>query len=154
MSAYLEVIRGREHELPPKWDGRKVTWREPTAGRATMVCYRGRGGCKPGGDFVCTGCGAVDEPFDVYVGVVDSEPGATLTVPQERRLTSGRTYSRDVVVPAYPLVELILERCLACGHDQVLELDTDTGQIKATWDLDETDYGDDGSVPPDPETLW
>lgn len=134
MSRYDQVLASRANDLPPKWDGREVTWTSPMAGRATIVCTRGRGrdaGCHAGGGFVCTGCGAVDEAFDLYVGRIMPDPDA----PLDRHLT------------------LSLSRCLACAHDQVLEFDG-AGEVTAAWDLDPSDYLDEGSVPPGSETLW
>lgn len=131
----LTLARTRPNEFPVKWDDRPVEWNteDPMPGRALSHF-----------DFTCNGCGASDAPVDCYVGRVDPAPGATFEVDRERKLPSGRTYVRTVDVPAWPLARLSLYRCLACGHDEVY--DHETEQL---WDLDDSDYGDAGSVDPE-----
>lgn len=46
----------------------------------------------------------------------------------------------DPSVTAIHRLLLYVTRCPDCGHDTVLRLDTDEA-----WDLDDTDYGPDGS---------
>jgi len=71
----------------------------------------------------CRRCGSLDEQLH-NVGVVDLGPS-------DDAEDSGR------------YIRLLAFRCPDCRHDQVLDQDDDE-----LWDLDESDYGDDGSVPP------
>lgn len=70
-------------------------------------------------ELACRACGLLDEDLTA-VGIID------LDIP------------RNGWRP-----RLHAHRCRGCGRDQVHDLDTDE-----MWDLDATDYGDAGSVPP------
>lgn len=76
-------------------------------------------------DVACRVCGSLD-PGRRNVGVVHAP-------------------APDGVTLLYPTRRLHATRCV-CGHDQVYDLETDE-----CWDLDDTDYGDEGSV--DPNTV-
>lgn len=67
---------------------------------------------------VCPGCGALWHPAS-STGLIKR--------PWERR----------------PMADLIAWRCPECGHDQVYDRHTDQ-----SWDLDDTDYGPEGSIAP------
>lgn len=59
---------------------------------------------------------------------------------------SGREYIAGTTVAtmrARPTVQLHASRCPGCGLDTVFDVATDE-----CWTLDESDYGDAGSVPP------
>jgi hypothetical protein len=121
MSNALPAPRLVERPLPVAWDDVPVTWTdEAIAAGSVFVCRRGR---RPVPVVVCSACGSLGERGrDGYLGrVPDDEPGSSALRPR-----------------------LLLTRCLACGHDVVVDLDA--GEV---WDLDESDYGPAGSVHPD-----
>jgi len=123
------------HDLPPLWDGRKVEWQGWTHYQSSMRFHR-----KPE---KCDNCGDVSgvEP-SINLGIVAPLPGEKMTVPREvKSKRSGREYVRNVEVDAWPLIQLVAFRCANCGHDQVHDQRTDEW-----WDLDEQDYGDEGST--------
>lgn len=110
------LVQLREHDLPPKWDGRPVTWRGwrdlPTDG--VFICFRGK---EPEPDH-CKACGSV----------------ATSRV--NRGTTAMRLGGKDRIIDV-----LSAYRCPDCHHD-VVNVE-DTGEW---WDLDHTDYGPEGSA--------
>jgi hypothetical protein len=132
----------RAHDLPPKWDGRKVEWQGWTNHPSTArLHFKAE---------VCDRCGS-DKEQALNLGVVHPLPGDEMTT--LRRVKSkrtGREYDRQVTVPAHPVFRVTAFRCVDCGHDQVC--DHGTGEQKwdeaEWWDLDETDYSDDGSNDP------
>lgn len=141
----LQLVRDRrrerlERDLPPKWDGVPVTWGEPHAVGATFICP------PPKEPEACTECGqlAVDGA-DTYLGRVPGEP--------VQPFWTRNRYGQPVKKPGWDVLEpaLLATRCLGCGHDQVVDLRTNE-----VWDLDDTDYGEEGSVHPDQVqgTLW
>ena len=106
----------RAHQLPPKWDGCTVEWGEFRRDDSTLRLHA-RPDC-------CPLCGSLTERV-LAVGMVRTDgPQISLA----RRSRSG-----------YQTGRLLAWRCPDCKHDQV----TDLGG--ATWDLDDTDYDDDGS---------
>lgn len=109
----------RTHDLPPAWDGLRVEWRGWIAAATTLSYHL------PLEETACRRCGSLDEQM-LNVGVVDHGPRGDTDPGEPRRQ-----------------VRLFAFRCPDCRHDQVLDQDDDQ-----LWDLDETDYGDDGSVPP------
>lgn len=123
------------HDLPPKWDGRTVTWGPWRELRSSIAFHA------PAEDLACTRCGLIAEPLTAG-GWVQPNPGETFTVDDERRLPSGRVYARGTKeVPAWALLCLCATRCAGCRHDTVH--DERTGE---TWDLGSEDYGPDGST--------
>lgn len=141
----LHLVRDRrrerlERDLPAMWDGVRVIWGEPRAVRATFIC-------PPPTDIeACTQCGqlAVDGA-DTYLGRVTGEP--------VQPYWTHNSYGQPVKKPGWEtyVAALVATRCLGCGHDQVYDLRT-----HELWDLDDTDYGEHGSVHPDhiQGTLW
>ncbi|XBB66883.1 hypothetical protein ABFU82_22665 [Nocardioides sp. WV_118_6] len=111
----------RTHDLPPAWDGLPVEWRGWIAAATTLSYHL------PLEETACRRCGSLNEQL-LNVGVIDHGPRGDARDPEEPRHH----------------VRLFAFRCPDCRHDQVLDQDDDQ-----LWDLDETDYGDDGSVPPD-----
>lgn len=133
----LDLIRGgRRDELPTAWDGRRVDWGPAMAVRAVSHV----------GAIPCNGCGSTSAPMDAHIGRVHPAPGATVRETRTKRTRSGREYGITRDVPAQPEARLSLNRCLACGHDSVLDLTTNQ-----LWDLDYSDYEPDGSWPSQPE---
>lgn len=122
-------------DLPSKWDGRRVVWRGWNDHKA-FVCRRRT----KSPDAACDACGALRPPM-VNLGVLDPEPGATFTVPKVQRSRSGRSYFRDVVKAAWPIVDLVAFRCVGCYVDCVWQMSTDE-----FWTLDPGDYGPAGST--------
>lgn len=130
----------REHDLPPRWDGRTVTW-EPWRAPADMfVCppARGRGRDR------CTRCGSTAAQA-LTAGIVHPLPGDTVATDRVRRTSrTGREYvSGTMAVPAWPVIRLHAFRCPHCLHDTVWDCEQDQW-----WDLDPGDYGPDGSTDP------
>jgi hypothetical protein len=129
------------NDLPNSWDGEPVEWTGWTAHRSTMIYHA------PPDVFCCRQCGTVDERLINF----GKRPPETATYPSTRTRTtrSGRTYEQEIEVPSWPVVDLVASRCRHCRHDVVTDLRTDQ-----VWDLEDEDYGPDGSNPPQPETLF
>jgi hypothetical protein len=122
----FEVHRGLGNDLPPKWDGRPVEWEGWRNLETSMALHL------PVDDLTCRACGAIGER------AINS--GKRLrTFRKEQRTKSGAIY---LSTQRYrrPVRDLFAFRCRHCGHDQVL--DTSTDQL---WDLDPSDYSDEGS---------
>lgn len=113
----------REHDLPPRWDGHAVEWAGwEDRGPTTLVFHL------PVESHACPSCGslAAQRGERANVGRVLPREGTTALHTGHRRLFA--------------------TRCADCGHDQVYDLERD-----ALYDLDDTDYGPEGSVEPEPE---
>lgn len=109
----------REHDLPPRWDGRPVVWGEwDDTGRAFM--------CPPPKPHRCERCGSTRPRLfnvgRVWTNLVTTAP-ATDAATERQRLIG--------IISAF--------RCPGCGHDSVLD------HQNREWVLDETDYTADGS---------
>jgi hypothetical protein len=128
----MELLTFREKELPCKWDGEPVTWGDPIAVGAVFICP------PPRGRDACPNCGQLRvDGADHYVGrTPQTEPAYWV----RDHYGKPRKYPERT----YCAARLSLTRCLGCSHDVVLDLDTDE-----LWDLDESDYGSDGSWPKD-----
>lgn len=131
----LFTITGREHDLPPKWDGRDVTWRGWASPSPTTADFH-----TPVEARACTECGAIDH-LETNRGDVAALPGETETVTITKMTRSGREYGKDVEQPATIDRALMALRCQHCNHDIVLDLTTNE-----SWDLDSTDYTAAGST--------
>jgi hypothetical protein len=75
-------------------------------------------------EVVCARCGYDGQPWTA-IGLVAPEPGATVTVLQQQRLPSGRTYLQPERVRARPIRRLFAYRCPACRADDVYDLGED-----------------------------
>lgn len=131
------------HDLPPKWDGRRVDWSEWHTG-PVFVCGRPQPPTPR-----CEGCGSTAWQAKSLGTVypLDGEMFETQE-PRAKRTRSGREYvsgTTTVARRARPGVLLVVSRCPDCGLDTVV--DRTSGHLQV-WALDESDYGDAGSVHP------
>lgn len=117
----------RAHDLPPRWDGCLVrwTWRELPGWSQVFICPPP----KPEPCRVCTSTG----PLRHASGFLANSPDVTLEQINAAD-SAGRLGSVGVFV-------LALFRCTGCGHDMVFDM-----VQNEMWDLDPTDYTDDGST--------
>lgn len=99
----LLFAEGREHDLPPKWDGIVVEWAGWRLVWSTLVWH-----IKPR---PCSQCKST-RPQETAYGYRDNIPGV-----------------------------LVAFRCPDCLHDVVVDPHTDEW-----WDLDDSDYGPEGST--------
>lgn len=123
----------RPNELPVAWDGVPLTWGDlmPLYAMTHVEPY------------ACNGHNGTSTAVDVYIGKVPGEPVEPYWI---RDKTTGHARKRPGWETRH--ARLVLYRCLDCGHDQVFDTDSDT-----YWDLDETDYADEGSFEIK-DTLW
>lgn len=113
----------RQFDLPPRWDGLPVEW---AGWRELPDVYMCPPQPQPDG---CGNCASGRRPLS-NVGRVWTDPATGPRAIGYARLRRGKH-----------LVGMITAlRCGDCGHDRVLELSS--GKV---WDLDETDYTDEGS---------
>lgn len=123
-------VAPRAHDLPPRWDGRRVEWGQWDTTRVII--------CPPPKPEPCHVCGSTEQPATCR-GAVRSAPGEVVPIRRPRSYTDAlenqRAEQRGVV-----LLTLVATRCPDCLTDQVWEPRTD-----AWWDLDDSDYGDEGS---------
>lgn len=133
MTTQMERRRQRAHDLPPKWDGLATIWRGWTRDLEGQVFI-----CPPPKDPPCChGCGSLAPPARNH-GLVAKSPR-----------TDRETIEKHARPGMVALHRLIAMRCPDCLLDVVWDTDSDEW-----WDLDETDYVDEGSEPPKPETLF
>ena len=109
----------RAHDLPPRWDGRAAIWDTWHEDPPVFVCP------PPPELDCCHHCGSL-EPRRVSIGKV-----AESTLTTHSRLEHGQGHAR----------RLTAWRCRDCHHDTILD------SAGTLWDLDDTDYGKDGSWP-------
>lgn len=128
-----------DRPLPVAWDGRPLEWGPWSVAPLTFICDRSKrkNGCTHP---TCSACGS-QRPALVAVALRrplagDTEPGEYL-----RRHRNGRRVYAQEPMPAYR--DLHAQRCRDCGHDSVVDMRS--GEV---WDLDESDYGPEGSVAP------
>lgn len=128
-----------DRPLPVKWDGRPVTWGDWQENGRIFICDRTK---RKNGLLIpaCSACGST-RPSLHSTGLrhplaSDTEAGEFL-----RTHRNGRPVYAQEPMPAYR--DLHAERCQDCGHDTVYDARTDE-----SWDLDDTDYGPEGSVAP------
>lgn len=135
----------REHDLPPKWDGRAVWWEGwhlPLDGSHVFICGRGAQHLRTS---VCEACGSQAAPA-TNRGHVARVPATTVERWHERceawaRLPLGSRH----LLPKHPsgVIELHAFRCPDCRADLVWDQPADEW-----WALDHTDYGSEGSNQP------
>lgn len=112
----------REHDLPPRWDGLLVEWGDWDDTGRMFICP------PPKRPSRCGQCGST-RPRLICTGRVWTDPATSPPAIGRARMRRGRH-----------LVGMMSAfRCPDCEHDSVLD---SNGQ---EWDLDETDYTDDGS---------
>lgn len=124
----------REHDLPPKWDGLAVIWEPWEPAGDIFIC--------PAAPTGCTECGSTATPISSRGTVAVSH------IVTRQRLADYLTNRSRLGPLAYRARilgtgRLFAYRCPDCHHDSVHDLNT-----RESWDLDCTDYGDDGSVAP------
>ena len=129
------------NDLPPKWDGRRVDWSEWDTDPIFV--------CPPPTAPRCEGCGSAARQATSRGTVypLDGEMFETHE-PRVKRTRSGREYvsgTTTVARWARPGVRLVVSRCPDCGLDTVVDSTSGHQQV---WTLDESDYGDAGSVHP------
>ena len=109
--------------LPPQWDGKPVTWDNWEHLNAVRICRDGT--TKTNASATCGACGFNDETEWTCHGY--TKPDAPLAPPRLR---------------------FTVWRCANCGQDTVYDHET-----TEVWDLDEDDYGPDGtSYPTEPDS--
>ena len=111
----------RQHDLPPRWDGLPVEWGSWSDTADIIICPPPR---RPR----CVRCGSHQDPH-MNLGRVWTEPGMVRAI-RRAQLSNGR----------HLVAHLAAFRCPDCEHDHVIDLVNDQA-----WDLDPTDYTDDGS---------
>lgn len=116
----------RDHDLPPRWDGLPVQWGHWSDTGTVFMC-------PPAKPQRCDQCGS-SRPRLLNVGRLWTDPQTAPPAIGVARLRRGKHLVG--IMSAF--------RCPDCGHDTVLD---PAGQ---EWDLDETDYTDDGSTAPPP----
>lgn len=127
----------REFDLPPFWDGRPVVWDGWRTDRDLILL------CPVVPPECCPACGSLQSPVANRGRLATS---ALVTHERIAEATAARNrLPFDLRHKIRPLAyyELVAHRCMDCLHDQVSEL----GPGGATWDLDATDYGPEGSWP-------
>ena len=127
---------GRQNDLPPAWDGVPITWHGWTAHRSTLPLH------VPADALCCRKCGAVGENLINWGTRPPAEP--TWIIDKELTTKSGHRYRAPREVQSWPVRDIYAARCRHCRHDVVT--DERTGEV---WDLDESDYGPDGSTEKD-----
>lgn len=127
------------HDLPPRWDGRVALWRGWEYQQPAFVC-------PPPTPTVCERCGTphghrgfptqsvnrARVALSVTTTLVDIEAH------DENRLRLGVLAHKRKPIALWRLHAF---RCPSCKMDTIWDIDTDEW-----WNLDESDYGDDGSV--------
>lgn len=123
MSDLLTLMR--ENDLPPKWDGRVVRWDGWRDLPAAFICP------PPRERDVCPACGSAAERV-TNRGLVALNPATTLD-----RIANYEQFHKTGKVAHW---RLYAYRCVDCKHDQIWD-----SEWQQLWDLDSTDYGNDGS---------
>lgn len=127
------------HDLPPFWDGEKVRWEPWSDGGRIIICPPPRIE-----ETACDQCGVIDQSKKLICSGMRLDQGVK-NYREKRRLPAGKTYWHTTMLPPAWIRDLVAFRCHHCGHDRVWDQRTDEW-----WDLDESDYSDDGSHNPTP----
>lgn len=132
----------REHDLPPRWDGRAVVWLGWEYARPIFIC-------PPPKPDVCEGCGmpTTERGFPAWstnYGMVADSPRLTHADYEAEEAARARLPERiQHKLERHWWKSLIAYRCHSCSLDHLEDLDT-----REFWRLDHTDYGPEGSVAP------
>jgi hypothetical protein len=131
----LVVLTEHGSDLPPKWDGQDIEWTDWDISTSTLARFH----TPP---TACPGCGGDSRQQPHSVGVVQPREGETFKSYKPRTLKrTGRVVSREVEVPAWPVVRFVATRCRTCRLDHVYDI-----REGSFWRLDASDYGPNGSV--------
>ncbi len=125
----------RANDLPPRWDGHRVEWKGWEVPPPSSIRFHMPPEC-------CRACGSI-EPAQHNRGVIWSEPGEVVPFRRPKsyaNAVSNQAARRDGVV----LGSLTAIRCPDCRYDTVLGPER-SGLAREVWDLDESDYTDQGS---------
>lgn len=139
MSDLLTVAR--EHDLPPKWDGRCVVWLGWEYAPVTTAYLHQRG------RDVCPSCGmpTYERGFPCWStnwGMLADSPRLTPDdYANEEAARDRLPWRAKGKMPRHWWRSLCAFRCHDCQIDSVWDTEADE-----MWTLDHTDYGDDGSV--------
>lgn len=112
----------RTHDLPPRWDGLPIDWGDWAPTSWVQICpppTTGRG---------CVRCASTAPPLAAH-GRLYTDP---VTAPPA--IAMGRRHRGRHLIGV-----LTALRCPNCAHDVIVD------PKGRSWDLDPTDYGDDGS---------
>ena len=133
----------RDHDLPPKWDGRSVAWQGwEYATSGLFICPRPQ-------REVCEGCGMPTEErgFPCWSTNGGLRADSTRLTLDDFRVEESARERLPVKVKGklarHWWIELIAHRCHHCELDTVWDTSSDEW-----WTLDHTDYGHDGSGTP------
>jgi len=113
----------REHDLPPRWDGLPVQWGQWGETAGMFICGRSSARGER-----CGRCKSAAAP-QINLGRIWTDPRTAPPAIARGRLSRGR----------HLVCTISAFRCADCGHDTVLD---GNGVM---WDLDDTDYAEDGS---------
>ncbi|ROR91747.1 hypothetical protein [Nocardioides aurantiacus] len=145
MSQQGDLLNGlRTHDLPPKWDGRAVSWTAWEYARSGVFI------CPPPRNEVCEGCRkpTTEKGFPLWSickGLRADSPHLTLDdFAAEEAARARLPWLVRGKMPRHWWIELYASRCHLCDLDTVTDMTS--GEV---WTLDHTDYGDEGSSQPE-----
>jgi len=121
----------RPHDMPPKWDGHRVLWEGWEVPPASTMRFHAKPEC-------CRFCGSLAEPL-FNRGRVWSNPGEVTPFRRPKSYEEA-AFNQRARRDGSCLGSLFAFRCPDCRHDSVLE-----GSRGDLFDLDDSDYTDDGS---------
>ena len=124
----------RSHDLPRFWDGKAVVWRGWEAPLVAWICPPPKPSC-------CEACGSLARPVTnrgrvARFGGITHDMIAAADAARDRLPTA---HQHRLKGHPRALYELTAFRCPDCRHDQILDRDG------SMWNLDESDYSDEGS---------
>ena len=130
----MVVTADRSHDLPRFWDGKAVVWRGWEAPLDAWICPPPKPSC-------CEACGSLARPVTnrgrvARFGGITHDMIAAADAARDRLPTA---HQHRIKGHPRALYELTAFRCPDCRHDQILDRDG------STWNLDESDYSDEGS---------